>query len=571
MSRGKYFKIILKGCGNSVYKKFISISIQKAIISLFELVGLAGLFSIITILIEDSVLQQYIHHIDSFFGLGLSKSQFIVIALTCVLLFFGLKNFLSYHIEFKSLKLADRIIKSLNERIIRNFFAKGYWHFNDEKMFNLTHKAFVVPDQFGRRVVVAVWQLISEFTILLFFVILAFSSSFTFSALLIVLSIPVSAFALKKINSKAKTLGQARNEQQPKTARELFDLFTGFIEMKIYNRSEQFIDQYLKSLGKLNKLKIKENRLSLLPKRILEILTVVIIGLIYGFHIVGQKLGFNTNLMVDVSLLGLFGYKVLPGIARIIESMVQLGNTEIVRLTLYQNLERPQQIQFKELDTFKSLSLENINFSFGEKRILKNFSLSINRTDIIGIMGGSGTGKSTLAKIILGLIKADEGFFFINGNETQLHLNDSWQKKFGYIGADSFMLDGTVSENIAFSKENINFKRVNRLLTECQLAEYKNNDINIGEVGSKLSTGLKQRLALARALYQKPEILILDEFSSNLDYKNEDDLLELISSVVKKESTTVIIISHRPRTMRIAKKVYELENGSFGLKTIKQT
>jgi ATP-binding cassette subfamily B protein len=571
LQKGKYFKYILKSCGDTVYKKFVKISIQKAIISFFELVGLAGLFSIITILLNENSLDKYRNKVETIIGLSFSTTQFVTLSLFGTLLFFVLKNLISFKIENNALKLNEKIIASLNEQLIRNYFTKGYWHLNNEKMFNLTHKASVVPGQFGRTVVKSVWQLISEFTILVFFLVLAFSTSFTFSSLLILLSIPVTVFAFKRIKNVAKETGSAKLKQQPKTAREQYDLFIGFIEMKIYGSAEHFITLYLKSLDKLNKLKTRENRLILLPKRLLEVLAVLIIAMIYLLHTLSQNLGFNSSIVLDVGLLGLFGYKVLPGVARIIESLVQLGSTEMVRLTLYQNLVKSKPVASLPIDSFELLEFQNVNFAFGDKKILENFFFTLKKGEIIGIMGESGTGKSTMAKIILGLIKADSGEIRINGTPTSLYLNESWQKMFGYIGADAFMIDGTLFENIAFNKGSLDRAKIHGLLDQCQLSEYKENDIQIGEMGNKLSSGLKQRMALARALYHDPEILILDEFSSNLDYKNEDELLTLIEQLVLEKSKTVLIISHRPRTMRVASKVYELENGKLRLKIIEES
>lgn len=571
MQKGKYFKFIIKSCGNAIYKQFISISIQKAVISLFELIGLAGLFSIITVLINENALENYHSKVETHLGIGLSQAQFIIGTLFGILIFFGIKNMLSYYIDAKSLILIEKLSKALNERIIRNFFEKGYWHFKGEKMFSLTQKASTIPNEFSYTSLKAFWQLISEFTILTLFIILSFSTSLIFSSLLILMSIPVAFYAFNRIKTKAKAAGSARLNQQPKTARELYDLFTGFVEMKIYSSAEHFLALFLNSLEKLNKLKTKENKLSLMPKRILELLAVLVVIIIYLIHLIGENLGYNTSILLDVGLLGIFGYKILPGAARIIESLVQLSNTELARYSLYENLKPILKVNYEDIDYFQFLEFENINFSFGDKVILNDFSFSIKKGDLIGLMGASGTGKSTMAKVFLGLLKADSGTIKINGKPCNIYLNENWQHKLGYIGAESFMLDATIYENIAFSKESIDEDKVQTLLTQCQLSEYINNNISIGELGNKLSSGLKQRIALARALYHDPEMLILDEFSSNLDYENEDLLLDQIEKLAHSRETTILVISHRPRTMKIADKVYGLENGRLKLKVVEDT
>ncbi len=565
LKRGKYLIEILKHCGDSFLNQFIKISILKVIVSFTELLGLALLFSSITILLNQNSLNQYLELAGRYIDLDLNSTLIVIAFLGLVFLFFALKNLFGYWVENQSIFYTRKLIYELNKRVISSFYQRGYWFLKGEKTFGFAHKTGGMSLEFGMVVLKTVWQIISDLSLLVFFVFLSAYSSFTFSLVLLSLSIPITLLIYIRLKPKAVATGRARHKQIPENNKILFDLFAGYVETRIYGTTDQFISKYLESLKKLVALRTIQGKLNLAPKRLLEMLAVAIIISIYFLHQWRASHGFESSFLVDFGLLGLFGYKILPGLARIIESAITLSNTAQSRINLLENL-KPVKSILKPIisQVIENIRLSKVSLDFNEKKVLNQLDFTINKGEIIGIMGPSGTGKSTLTKILIGLLKPTNGKVLINEQEQDIYLNESWHRKFGFVGESLLLFEGGVYENIAFNTEKqIDTAKIEALLKICQLEDYIGKNPNVGDMGDNLSSGIKQRIAFARALYHEPEFLILDEFSANLDYKNEDNLLNLVKEMTAKNKMTVLIISHRSRTMKIANKIFELKNGKL--------
>ena len=196
--------------------------------------------------------------------------------------------------------------------------------------------------------------------------------------------------------------------------------------------------------------------------------------------------------------------------------------------------------------------------------IFDKVSLSINSGHIIGILGESGSGKSTFLDLLSGLIKPVNGKICVDGIDINLNLKD-WQKNIGYITQNTFLMHGSVKENIAFGIEDINIDKKN-LLNAIELSQLKNfieklpDGVNtdIFYNSSNISGGQAQRIAIARALYRKNKILILDESTNSLDLQTErkflGDLIKL------KNICSIILVSHKLETLSICDQIYELKN-----------
>ena len=196
-----------------------------------------------------------------------------------------------------------------------------------------------------------------------------------------------------------------------------------------------------------------------------------------------------------------------------------------------------------------------------ETKALDSISLSVNKGEMIGVIGKSGSGKTTLVNIILGLLHPKNGAIYING------LSQSKEKtSISYVPQDIFLLDDTLRRNIAFGEEEeeINNDKVIKCIDEAKLTKLINKSdkgINmiVGERGTKLSGGERQRLGIARALYKDPVILVLDEATSSLDANSEGKVQEAIETLHSKR--TVIVVAHRLVTIASADCIYVLENG----------
>ena len=191
--------------------------------------------------------------------------------------------------------------------------------------------------------------------------------------------------------------------------------------------------------------------------------------------------------------------------------------------------------------------------------------MNIKKNSFIGIKGESGAGKSTLIDLILGLISPTKGEIYLD-NQLISNIVDEWQRSIGYVPQNIFLSAGSIKKNIAFgvTEDEIDDNLINDVLIKSSLNKFVddlNNGIEtqIGEGGALISGGQRQRIGIARALYNKPKILIFDEATSALDIDTENEILIEMNKL--KSEITMISISHRQNTIKYCDETYNLEDG----------
>lgn len=221
----------------------------------------------------------------------------------------------------------------------------------------------------------------------------------------------------------------------------------------------------------------------------------------------------------------------------------------------------------QKLPVRKSIELKDITYSYPnrERLIFDHADMTIPVGTSVGIVGTTGSGKSTIVDILLGLLEVRTGTIYADGRDVRENYR-GWLKNIGYIPQMIFMLDGTIRSNVAFGvpKDEIDEDRLWEALREAQLDEFvrtlpEGADTGIGERGIQLSGGQRQRIGIARALYHDPEVLVLDEATSALDNDTEAAVMDSINRLHGRK--TLIIIAHRLQTIEKCDLVYRIENG----------
>ena len=217
----------------------------------------------------------------------------------------------------------------------------------------------------------------------------------------------------------------------------------------------------------------------------------------------------------------------------------------------------------------KEIELKNINFSYAKttKKILNNFSINIKKGDKIGIIGESGKGKTTLLNIILGLIQPTNGVFLVDNKKVDFK-NNFWGDTVGYVPQEIFLLDNTIKKNITFglNDDKIDKALMKKVCKTAQIFKHVQNlpkkfNTIVGEHGHNLSVGQKQRLGIARILYRKPKLIILDEATSSLDFKNEQKFIDDVFNI--DSNITIIFVSHKMSALKNCKRIYNLSKHKF--------
>lgn len=223
-----------------------------------------------------------------------------------------------------------------------------------------------------------------------------------------------------------------------------------------------------------------------------------------------------------------------------------------------------------------SIKIKDLNFSYSTNKdnISRNINLIIKKGENVGIFGRTGSGKTTLINIIMGILKPNKGNIIVDDlelfNQDNIYLLKKWKNNIALVPQDVFLYDASILENIAFCipREEIDInkvKRASRIACAHEFIIKTKNGYNsiVGEKGIKLSGGQKQRLGLARAIYRGSEILILDESTSALDFKTEKIVIESIFNSKSNNNVTTITIAHRLSTLRYCDKIVELQNGEI--------
>jgi ATP-binding cassette subfamily B protein len=216
---------------------------------------------------------------------------------------------------------------------------------------------------------------------------------------------------------------------------------------------------------------------------------------------------------------------------------------------------------------FSKIVLENVSFAYDENKVFDNVSCEIEKGDIIGICGESGIGKSTLIKLVLGVLTPDSGNIYIVDQEgRKVSVDTETRNIFSYVPQGNLILSGTIAENVVFGSDNIDLQLVEKVIQVSQLDELISQlpaklDTVLGEGGLGLSEGQVQRLSIARALYRNSEVLLLDEATSALDHETEIRVLKEIQSMNK----TCLFITHRKEALGVCSKLLSVKSGKFSI------
>lgn len=330
--------------------------------------------------------------------------------------------------------------------------------------------------------------------------------------------------------------------------------------IKLKGEQQNVLKAFDEASSKRVKTQIINQTLSPSPKFILETIGFCILIAAVAYILIKYN---NASAVIPIiSMYALALYRILPAVNRILQSYnmsrYYKRSLEIIYEDLIYHTEYEDN---KPIDFNHKIELKDVDFEYRENNpIIKDFNLTINKGDKIAFIGKSGAGKSTLIDLIIGIYKPKNGFIEIDGVKLDNSNLRSWRKKIGYIPQNVFLFDGNVAENIAL-EDKIDEQKIIDVCKKANIWDFlkANDGINtiVGDGGIKLSGGQKQRIAIARALYNNPEILVLDEATSALDNDTESRIMDEIYDVA--QDKTLLIIAHRLSTVERCKRKIEVK------------
>lgn len=297
-------------------------------------------------------------------------------------------------------------------------------------------------------------------------------------------------------------------------------------------------------------------------------------GMLLILYLMSQKSNFN-SILPTITLYVFAGYRLMPALQQIYTSLTTIKYHESTFNTLIEDIKSHKKYSLSSSKNKflinDKINLRIVNFTYpnSSKEILRNIDLTINSKTTIGLTGITGSGKTTIVDIILGLLDIHKGTLKVDGQVITAENIHEWKQSIGYVPQNIYLADDTIASNIAFGvdKKNIDQKKIEAVSRIANLHEYVENELeqkyqtNIGEKGVRLSGGQRQRIAIARALYYDPKLLVLDEATSALDKQTEDAVMDAINNIGK--DLTIILIAHRLSTLKNCDEIYLLKNGEL--------
>jgi ATP-binding cassette, subfamily B, bacterial PglK len=345
-------------------------------------------------------------------------------------------------------------------------------------------------------------------------------------------------------------------------------------EIKVLGNEHFYIDRLDQTRIPLSNTYTYKSTIEMAPKYLIDMIVFGSFLAVTLFLYRNYAITFG-KILPMVTFYALVGYRLLPSIQQIFQAIAQARGASRPLEIIGNDLSQATSIHAtsstaQALIPQKSIEMSGVSYAYPDtdKGVLDQISFKISTHQFIGIAGTTGSGKTTLVDILLGLLDPDEGQVIVDGESINNNNMREWQAALGYVPQDIFLADSSIANNIAFGVEetDIDYNRVEEVIQYAQLDEFiasLKDGVHtiVGERGAQLSGGQRQRIGIARAFYHRASILILDEATSSLDSITESGVMDVLYSF--KDTLTVFIIAHRITTLERCDHIFLLDKGNI--------
>lgn len=565
----KKFNHLLDDDSRKKYSLILFLSIVNAIL---ELVGVSLLLYTILAIFEPDFIEKFQLTTYLYYSMNVNSPQLFVLFLTGGLfLLYVIKNILLIQISKLQIRYSFAINEQISNDYYRDLIESDLVYFTSQDSTHIMNNIMGATLNFSESILLSSVLFISEWfivTILLGVVLIFQPWLFLFVFIVLV----PTAGALVYFNKKSiEEISKEEHELIPKIYENINHLTRGISTIKLWSSESYFIKNYQVFRDRVYTLKssiyLKSNYI---PVRTYEVIAIagLLCVVVYGTY-VGLEV---SSIVAYISIYAAVSFRVLPSINRIITSSNNLASRSHVLDYLIANKtnnkvdSRRSQLEFNH-----QIELSKADFFYsGCDPVLSSVSMTISKGDFIGLIGESGSGKSTVLHLVSSLLIAQKGQLKIDGVLIDSSNVSDYRYLFSYVNQDVFMLNDTILKNIAFADANPNQAKIEDCLNKVNLTNWVESLPNgihasIGELGSQISGGQRQRIAIARALYKDSEIFLFDEISNNLDEESKAEILNTMKAI-KKEGKTAIFVTHNREELEICNVIYSIENNKINRK-----
>lgn len=551
---------------------------------IFELLGVTAIYPFLQAILTPEVVMEnkYIAPFVLFFHIETAKDILVLIgaALMLVYIFKNIYVIFSYYVQYN---YGTKVQKELSIKILNSYMSRPYSFFlniNSSEILRTCNN-----DVSGVYTVLGcIFDVVAEgLSVGIIGIYIFFTDPFMAAAAMLLVAFfgGVIIFLYKPI---MKRLGRKEMSAQAEKSKAIYQTVNGVKELYVMQRRELFMDEYIRAADDVRRISRNRDFLGASPERIIE--GVCVSGLI-GVVVIRLLLGVDVMSFVpQLGMLAMAAFKILPSVGKVsnrittivyylpvldnIYKVIVKADEYEKELMQYQYMHKSGSDDGQDVDFRDKISIQNVVWKYNENKsnILEGLQLDIQKGESVALIGPSGAGKTTLADIILGLLQPQTGCVYMDGKDVYA-MPKQWAKIIGYVPQNVFLMDDTVRKNVAFGLKDIDDKKIWEALEEAQIKDFVERlphglDTIVGERGVKFSGGQRQRIAIARALYNNPQILVLDEATSALDNETESAVMESVNALQGK--MTLIIVAHRLTTIRSCDKIYEIKDGKAVLR-----
>ena len=558
---------------NKERRKFSVLVTQMVLVALLEFLGIALVLPFIRYAggqLSAERLPDFIAPYITRFG----DNQTLIYVGVTIFFLIVISTLLKIYLGWREQKFVWDLSLRLSLKQHKNILSKDYVFFIEKNSAEIITNLIVETSTVVRGVLLPFAQIISNSIIAMLFLGLITYLEPKISLILIGGSVIVGVTIIYLLKNTLSNLGQKRLLLERSRYLQLKESILGIKTVKTNAKEMFFQSKFAEVSEKYTNIKPIVNTLNSIPRKAMDIFLFG--GVVLLVTIIVYRGGEVTTLLPKLTFYVLVGFKLLPTFQNIINSIITIRFSYPSIKAVFEGLDESTRGSLRRSDKRllfnQNVELVDCSFSHVEnENVLDNVSIKIEKGQRIGIVGYSGSGKTTLVEVISGLLFPSQGKLLLDGNEINDKNLADYLNIIAFIPQSVFFFDDTILRNITFEDDlqNVDLDHLASVLKLLSLNEFIDElphglQSRVGEFGVKMSGGQRQRIGFARAMYRKPEILILDESTSAMDYITEQNLL----SSVKQELTdlTLIKVAHRLKSVKDCDIIYFVEQGRITAK-----